>query len=443
MVSESTPEGGSAQDRTFLRPNPGGRKSAPSPESNASSVGRGPADAPLPAASLQEFVAAGRNRLLGASGPLLTLGSRLQSSVFQADIPSLRRQSVQAVREFELSASAGGCPPEDVTVARYLLCTFVDSAVFRTPWGAHSDWAGQSLLMTFHSELQGGEKFFQIADRLLGQPARYIDLIELQYVCLSLGFQGKYAEGAPELTDMRERLQSAMRAARGARADAALSPHWRGVEDRRSRVAKLMPWWVVALAGLVVLLGVWAFLRAQLADQVAPIKSLLAQQGGVAVPIDAVPARTTGRLKTLLADAESRQWLRVEEFGAQSRITLQGEQMFRSGSATLDPQYETRIQAIAQAIEQVPGAVLVLGHTDDQPVRSMRYADNFELSRDRAVAVAALLRAALSSPARVEWTGLGDSQPLAMASEGGDYRARNRRVEIIHTAPAEAGDPRS
>jgi type VI secretion system protein ImpK len=389
---------------------------------------------------MQEFVARGRNRLLSAAGPLLTLGSRLQASVFHANIPNLRRQAIQSVRQFEEQAAASGCAPEDITVARYVLCTFVDSAVFRTPWGANGEWAGQSLLMTFHSELQGGEKFFQIAERLLTQPARYIDLLEVQYVCLLLGFEGKYARGAPQLADVREQILRAIRTVRGPRGDAALSPHWKGVEDRRSRVTQLVPWWVAGLAGVVLLLAAWAFFKARLADEVAPLKALLARQGGPALQSDEPPPAQVGRLKALLAEAEASQWLRVDEFGRQSRVTLQGPEMFRSGSATLDAEYARRIKLIAAALEAVPGAVLVVGHTDDQPVRSMRYADNFELSRDRAVAVAALLRQSLSNPARVEWTGLGDSQPAATAADGPDYRMRNRRVEIIHTAPERSGE---
>jgi type VI secretion system protein ImpK len=441
-VSGAPHDPDSARDRTVIRPNPGGRR-APAPEaSSRQPVGAAAAPAAAVAASMQEFVAGGRNRLLSAAGPLLTLGSRLQASVFQANIPNLRRQAIQSVRQFEEQAAAAGCAPEDVTVARYVLCTFVDSAVFRTPWGANGEWAGQSLLMTFHSELQGGEKFFQIAERLLGQPARYIDLLELQHVCLLLGFEGKYSEGAAPLAEVRERITRAIQSVRGSRTESALSPHWKGVEDRRNRVAQLVPWWVAGLAGAVVLLGAWILFKARLADEVAPLKALLAQQGGPALQLSASPPAQAGRLKLLLADAEARQLLRVEEFGAQSRVTLEGSEIFRSGSATLGAEYASRVGLIAEALEQVPGTVLVVGHTDDQPVRSMRYADNFELSRDRAVAVASLLRAALSNPARVEWTGLGDSQPIATAADGADYRTRNRRVEIIHTAATASAEVR-
>ncbi len=55
--------------------------------------------------------------------------------------------------------------------ARYALCTVIDEAVLNTPWGAQSDWAGQSLLVTFHRESGGGDKFFRVLERVIGEPA--------------------------------------------------------------------------------------------------------------------------------------------------------------------------------------------------------------------------------------------------------------------------------
>jgi len=76
----------------------------------------------------------------------------------------------------------------------------------------------------------------------------------------------------------------------------------------------------------------------------------------------------------------------------------------------------------------------VVGHTDDQPIQSFRYRDNFDLSRERAVSVARLLQRGLTDPARVEWSGVGSSQPRFTPPAEPENRARNRRVEIVHLA---------
>jgi type VI secretion system protein ImpK len=138
------------------------------------------------------------------------------------------------------------------------------------------------------------------------------------------------------------------------------------------------------------------------------------------------------RLKQLLAPEEAAGLLSVDEQGGRSVVTLFAADLFASGSATVNPsQYET-LQRIARAINQVPGRVLVEGHTDDQPIRSLRFRDNFELSRERALSVVKVLQLSLDNRARVQGTGVGSTKPRHLPESDPANRARNRRVEIIH-----------
>ena len=74
----------------------------------------------------------------------------------------------------------------------------------------------------------------------------------------------------------------------------------------------------------------------------------------------------------------------------------------------------------------------VLGHTDDQPVRSLKYKDNFELSAERAKSVVEVLSQGIDKPGRFESSGAGASKPIAEPPSLPANRARNRRVEIIY-----------
>lgn len=73
----------------------------------------------------------------------------------------------------------------------YFFCTFIDEMVMARPWGIES-WAQHTLLVRFHNETWGGEKCFQLINRLLLEPLRYRDLLEFIHLCLCLGFQGRY-----------------------------------------------------------------------------------------------------------------------------------------------------------------------------------------------------------------------------------------------------------
>ncbi|HEY4366077.1 MAG TPA: type IVB secretion system protein IcmH/DotU [Steroidobacteraceae bacterium] len=427
-------------DGTVMRPRPGGarrpaaesRPDAARPTAPRSGQEQRPASAGNGNLAVADFIGGGRNPILQAAAPLIAVASRLQSTVANADVAALRAQAMQDVRQFDDRLRAAQVAPEDALVARYVLCTFFDSSVLNTPWGAQSDWSGQSLLVAFHKEKSGGEKFFQILDRISAQPGRYIDLIELQYVCLTLGYEGMYRiddRGRAKLAELQHNLNRIIRDARQLR-DEQLSVQWRGVEDKRNPLFRYVPWWIVASVGLAILVIAFVIYTARLNSAAQPVMAALAQPG-VKLEYTAPVQSRANRLKQLLAAQEQSGQLSVEDFGDKTVVTLLASNLFRSGSAQVNAQHNDTLTAIAAALNQVPGKVLIVGHTDDQPVRSLQFADNFELSRERAVSVANLLKKTINNFGRVEWVGVGASQPRYQPPSTAENRARNRRVEII------------
>jgi type VI secretion system protein ImpK len=287
--------------------------------------------------------------------------------------------------------------------------------------------------------VSGGEKFFEILERLRGNPGRYIDLIELVYLCLALGYEGKYRHdpsGQGQLGQLQRDLYRLIREQRQLH-DEGLSAHWKGVEDRRNPIIRYVPWWIIAAVGLCILTGTFIVLHTKLAAQAEPIKAALAGQA-VAVDYPAPAQARANRLKQLLAPEEGAGRLTVEDFGGKTVVTLTAPELFRSGSARVNPDLYQTLRAVALALNQVPGRVVIVGHTDDQPVHSLRFADNFDLSRERAVAVADLLKPVLATPGRLEWQGAGSTQPRYKPVDTAQNRARNRRVEIIQVEQPEA-----
>ena len=73
--------------------------------------------------------------------------------------------------------------------------------------------------------------------------------------------------------------------------------------------------------------------------------------------------------------------------------------------------------------------VTILGHTDNVPIRSVRFPSNFHLSKARAQSVATVLSPAIGGPARLQVDGRAELEPVADNTTA-DGRALNRRVEI-------------
>jgi type VI secretion system protein ImpK len=366
---------------------------------------------------------------------LLALAGSLRTTRGHPDVGELRRQTLEEIRRFEDRARESGVSPETIIAARYALCAALDEAVLSTPWGMQSEWAAQTLLVQLHREAWGGEKFFDMLERISNDPTRHIDLMELQYACIALGFCGKFQvreRGGERLDEIRHEIYRRIRAHRGT-PESELSPHWRGVVDRRNPVIRYVPWWVVGALALVVVSGAFIYYHGRMTSLAAPVNAGLADVGLSEFNAPTRVAPSTGpTLKQLLVAEERRGVLRVEENGGRALVTLTAPDLFASGSVKVNPNYYDTLRSIGQAIDKVPGRVMVVGHTDDAPLRSLRFRDNYELSRARAIQVAELLKLAIGNPARLEWTGVGSSQPRYRPESTPENRARNRRVEIIH-----------
>lgn len=138
---------------------------------------------------------------------------------------------------------------------RYALCAFIDEAVMATAWGQASLWRERSLLSYHHNETWGGEKFFTVLARMQIDPARYRDVLEFKYLCLCLGFQGKYGQqhnNRDTLNSIIVKLHRILRVQRGD-APERLTDGTDNVASRRYRLARQWPLWTPwAIAAVVV-----------------------------------------------------------------------------------------------------------------------------------------------------------------------------------------------
>jgi type VI secretion system protein ImpK len=425
-------------DATVMRPRPGaGRRGAPDapapmPGMRAPSASA-PRVAPLSDAAF-EFLGTGLNPLVRAASPLLLLAGQLRGTLSAPDVSGLRRHALDEIRRFEQRARASGITTDVVGAARYALCASLDESVLSTPWGAQSEWAQQTLLVALHREAWGGEKFFEMLEKISTDPERHIDLMELQYLCIVLGFAGKYhamPQGQSRLADVQNRLYRQIRDFRGTPRP-ELSIKWKGVEDRRNPLIRYVPWWVVGAAALAILAVTFGVYYARLGSAASPVYQALTELGveGFAQPKPVAPLAGP-TIKQLLASEEQARSVSVDEDGGLTRITLLGENLFASGSATVNPGNEQTLGRVAAALNTVPGRVLVIGHTDKQPIQSLRYSDNYHLSRERAASVAALLQRSVNKTT-IEVNGAGADKPLVNPELTAADRARNRRVEILH-----------
>jgi type VI secretion system protein ImpK len=148
----------------------------------------------------------------------------------------------------------------------------------------------------------------------------------------------------------------------------------------------------------------------------------------VALPPPAVVVPPPPRLATFLKQDIDAGLVSVSDLADKSIVTIKGDGFFEPGSAVIADRMLPLMGRIAAGLNAVPGQALVVGHTDSQPIRSVRYPSNWHLSEDRAKAVLAIL-AQTVVPQRLRAEGRADSEPVADNSSAAG-RSRNRRVDI-------------
>tara|TARA_R110000796_G_scaffold9287_2_gene31865 strand:+ start:23296 stop:24210 length:915 start_codon:yes stop_codon:yes gene_type:complete len=211
----------------------------------------------------------GINPLVAVASALLSEMVRLQQSYEREDLFALKDRLTSEIKRFEHRALQDGAESSQVMAARYVLCTALDEAVVTTPWGNESEWSQMSLLSSFHNETFGGEKFFQLLERLSRDPVKHLPMLELMYICMSLGFEGKYRvlpRGMLELESLRDSLYRQIRQLRGD-VPRDISPHWQGLTENRRRLIRIVPLWLVTLFTLICLGVIYGVFNWMLTEQ--------------------------------------------------------------------------------------------------------------------------------------------------------------------------------
>src|SRR5208283_1685108 len=202
------------------------------------------------------------NQLTANALPLLMVVPKLRKIAFHQSVKDLQERLVAEIGTFQNRSLQQGYSEEQVRTASYLICSLIDETVLNTPWGSESFWGHDTLLVKFHREALGGEEFFPVVERFMRRPTEHLDLLELAYMCLSLGFEGKYRlspNGNRVLEELRAEIYTEIQRLRGD-SGLSLSINWQGLRDLRSPLTRYVPMWVLWVgAGLVLLLAYLGF----------------------------------------------------------------------------------------------------------------------------------------------------------------------------------------
>jgi len=197
------------------------------------------------------------NELVHLASPVLEIIMQVKANRV---VPSndLRRQIDGLLKQLETRGEQAGYKERQIQAAKFSLAAFVDEMVLTAQFPLREQWERHPLQLEYFGEHLAGVTFFNRLDDLLKDSANEADVIELFYLCLLLGYKGKYKiYYEQELKTVIEGVADHLRRVNRLRGG-VLSPHWRVTDQPEPIVDPGIPNWVkmagaVAIAAVVII----------------------------------------------------------------------------------------------------------------------------------------------------------------------------------------------
>ncbi len=399
--------------------------------------------------------------IVRSAAPLLNLAHSLRNTEEQPDIAELRRVTIDAVGRYERDLASARISPERARAAHYVVCATIDDVVLSKRWGVRAGWARSGLVSTFHMDVTGGDRVFDLLDHFQQSPGTNKDLLLLIYLCLSLAFEGRTRvspRGSLELGRIRDSLYKTLLGQYGV-FERELSPHWRGVSARHKPLRTAVALWtILSVLALLFALGYMFFTLslnsasdatferlANLPPRDTPSvlietpkpKEVVAQTPPpvkkppeTPPPVVVKPQPTPlDNLLAFLQPEVDRKLVTLSNSNGRLLVRINNSGLFDTGSADVSDKFRDLLQHIGGALASEKFRAVVVGYTDNVPIRTAQFPSNWHLSEARARAVGDIL-ATYTGKDAILTEGRADSDPLA-SNDTQEGREANRRTEIL------------
>ncbi len=135
---------------------------------------------------------ASNNALINLAAELLALLVTLPHQQKPGNLPEFRENLVDRVSAVNNRGRMQGHSQSLMDRCCYVLCAALDEGINSTEWGRKDGWENHSLLSRLFQQRNGGEVFFVLLEQAQQHPEQQFELLELMYILLRMGFQGRY-----------------------------------------------------------------------------------------------------------------------------------------------------------------------------------------------------------------------------------------------------------
>jgi type VI secretion system protein ImpK len=190
---------------------------------------------------------------------LFSLILSLRGSSAYGQEADLRARIAEYLDRIDKEGQEAGIARDDLEAAKYPLVAFIDETILNSEWTGRERWRERPLQADLYGEVVAGERFFERLDKVRQGGESKAHLLEIYYLCLALGFEGKYKIlGRPKLDQLVDQVRRDLGFGRSQLGRAPISPNGRRRDASRGGGAAGWPWLkiVAGVGGGLVLLFV-------------------------------------------------------------------------------------------------------------------------------------------------------------------------------------------
>jgi type VI secretion system protein ImpK len=225
----------------------------------------------------------GSRELTGLCTDLFLIIIRMREAEELGDPAALRKLINYYLELFQKNCATMKLTQASIDESKYALIALMDETVLSVPGACRDYWIMRPMQLDYFGDNIAGQEFYNKLQNLLLQPENKKDVLEVYYLCLALGFEGKYKISNPEerltiLEDLGRKLRRTR-----IRVSSELSPHGKRPDSAISKKKSvfLFPLWLTGAIAAAIVILCWGTLfslsSSQGSELMASIQSLISK----------------------------------------------------------------------------------------------------------------------------------------------------------------------
>jgi len=220
-----------------------------------------------------------KKTLADISSESLMLILQLRATNDYGDPSMLKPKAVEMFDGFEQNSRSLGIDNEKIRQAKFALVAFLDETIISSNWQRKDEWLSEPLQIKLFDTFNAGEEFFTNLHNLRQRASSNKDVLEVYYLCLTLGFKGMYQLQSPEtlrriVDDLNLELHPELY-----NAIDSISPNGKPKENFIQIVRGGIPFWIYPVSTIVICIVFYfimsLFISGKTEEIVESLKNLL------------------------------------------------------------------------------------------------------------------------------------------------------------------------